>query len=67
MGLGKQMQATLDDCLSLLSDEKPVTIRQCIQSLGKIASSKPELDDKIVSGLIFIKLTDMKETMRKSV
>jgi hypothetical protein len=62
-----RIQATLDDCLPLLIDEKPVTIRQCIQSLGKIASSKPESDDKIVSGLISIKLTDIKETMRKSV
>jgi hypothetical protein len=62
-----RMKNTLDDCLSLLNDEKPITIRQCIQSLGKIASSKPELDEKIVSGLISIKLMDIKETMRKSV
>lgn len=58
---------TLDECLQLLTDEKPITIRQCIPSLGKIAFSKPELDDKIVSALISINLTDIKETMRKSV
>lgn len=58
---------TLDECLQLLTDEKPITIRQCIQSLGKIAFSKPELDDKIISALISINLTDIKETMRKSV
>ena len=62
-----RMQDTLGNCLQLLNDEKPVTIRQCISSLDKIASSKPEVDDKIVSGLLSVKLTDIKETMRKSV
>jgi len=58
---------TLDECLKLLNDEKPITIRQCIQSLGKIASSKPELNEKIASGLISLNLMAVKETMRKSI
>ena len=56
----------IDDCLQLLNDEKPITIRQCIQSLGKIASSKPDLNDKIASRLISFNLMAVKETMRKS-
>jgi len=62
-----RMEDTIDEHLSLLNDEKPITIRQCIQSLGKIASAKPGLNDKITSGLISLNLMDIKETMRKSV
>jgi len=38
-----KMEDTIDEYLTLLNDEKPITIRQCIQSLGKIASCKPNL------------------------
>lgn len=57
----------LDDYLALLNDEKPITIRQCIQSLGKIAVAKPELNDKIASRLIAFDIMAVKETMRKSI
>lgn len=60
-------EATIDDCLTLLNDEKPVTIRQCIQALGKIASAKPGLNDKIASRLISFDLMAVKETMQKSI
>jgi len=58
---------TIDEYLSLLNDEKPITVRQCIQALGKIASTKPGLNDKIASGLITLDLMAVKETMRKSI
>jgi len=58
---------TVDECLQLLNDEKPITIRQCIQSLGKIASSKPGLNDQIASRLISFDVMAVKETMRKSI
>lgn len=58
---------TIDEYLSLLNDEKPITIRQCIQSLGKIVSAKPGLNDKIASRLITFDLMAVKETMRKSI
>lgn len=57
----------IDEYLMLLNDEKPITIRQCIQALGKIASFKPGLNDKIASGLINLELMAVKETMRKSI
>lgn len=60
-----RLDDTIEECLQLLNDEKPFTIRQCIQSLGKIASAKPGLNDKIASSLISINLMDVKETMRK--
>ncbi|HOM03110.1 MAG TPA: hypothetical protein PLH43_09810, partial [Acetivibrio sp.] len=62
-----RMEETIDEYLALLEDEKPITIRQCIQSLGKIASAKPELNEKIASGLISLDIMAVKETMRKSI
>ena len=62
-----KIEDTIDECLQLLNDEKPITVRQCIQSLGEVASSKPELNDKIASGLISVNLMAVKETMRKSI
>lgn len=60
-------EETLDACLGLLRDEKPITVRQCVQALGKIAAAKPELGGKIVKALILVNLTEIKETMRKPV
>ncbi|SMC68669.1 hypothetical protein [Papillibacter cinnamivorans] len=34
---GGQAKEALDDCFSLLSDERPITIRQCIQSLENLS------------------------------
>jgi hypothetical protein len=62
-----RMQDTIDEYLMLLKDEKPITIRQCIQSLGKIVLAKQGSNDKIASGLISFDLMDVKETMRKSI
>ncbi len=62
-----RMEDTIDEYLNLLTDEKPITIRQCIQSLGKIVLSKPGLNDEIVSRLNSFNLMSIKETMRKSI
>jgi hypothetical protein len=62
-----RMEEIIDEYLALLKDEKPITIRQCIQSLGKIASAKPGLNDKIASRLISFDIMAVKETMRKSI
>lgn len=62
-----KMENTIDDYLMSLNDPKPITIRQCIQSLGKISSAKPGLNDKIASRLISFDIMAVKETMRKSI
>lgn len=62
-----RMEDTLDEYLRLLNDEKPITVRQCIQSLGRIVSAKPGLTGKIVPCLITFDLMSVKETMRKSI
>jgi hypothetical protein len=64
---GNRMEDTIDEFLMLLNDEKPITMRQCIQSLGKIALAKPGLNNKIASRLISFDLIAVKETMRKSI
>jgi len=62
-----RMEDTIDEYLILLNDERPITIRQCIQALGKIAAAKPGLNDKIASSLISFDIMAVKETMRKSI
>jgi hypothetical protein len=57
----------LDCYLKLLNDEKPITIRQSIQSIGKIAEAKPQLLEKISNALMELNLENVKETMRKSI
>lgn len=62
-----RMNGTIDEYLALLKDEKPITVRQCIQSLGEIARYKPDLSGKIAERLISFDMTEIRETMRKSV
>lgn len=62
-----RMEKTIDEYLALLNDEKPITIRQCIQWLGKIISAKPGLNDMIAIRLFSFDIMAVKETMRKSI
>jgi len=51
--------------LSFCDDEKPVTVRQCIQGLNKIIPYKKTCLTAIVDRLIAIDLMQRKETQRK--
>lgn len=62
-----RLNEVLDDCFSLLLDEKPITIRYCAQSLGKIAQYKKELGGRIASRLAAFDITAVRETMRKPI
>jgi hypothetical protein len=62
-----RMENVIGEYLELLNDEKPITIRQCIQSLGKIAPYKPGLNEKIAGRLVSFNLMAVKETMRRSI
>ncbi len=55
----------LEDYLKLLQDEKPITVRQCIQALPVILEYAPELWNPISDRLVSLSFTDYKETMRK--
>ena len=54
-----------DRYLSFCDDEKPVTVRQCIQSLNKIIPYKKSCLSMIVDRLVAIDLMQRKETQRK--
>jgi hypothetical protein len=60
-----RLEAILDRYLALCDDEKPVTVRQCIQGLCKIVPYKPLLHARIADRLISIDLAQRKETQRK--
>ena len=51
--------------LSYCDDEKPVTVRQCIQGLEKIVPFKTNLRGDITEKLISISIPDRKDTQRK--
>ena len=58
-------EAVFDDYCALLGDEKPITVRQCIQSFEDIVPHKPLLNSKIADILMNINILNAKETMRK--
>ncbi len=60
-----KFDAIIDLYLSFCDDEKPVTVRQCIQNLCKIVPYKENCHSKIVDKLISIDLMQRKETQRK--
>jgi hypothetical protein len=58
---------SIDSYLNCLEDEKPITIRICIQNLKYIVMNKEDLMDKIIDRLVSLDISKIKETMRKSV
>ena len=63
----EQTAAMLDGYLALLHDEKPITVRQSIQSLLYILPSHPALCGRISASLLSLSLLDIRDTMRKLV
>lgn len=57
----------IDNYLKLLNDEKPITVRQAIQSLIKIVESKPALSGKIAKSLMELDIIAIRESMRKPI
>lgn len=62
-----KLDNTIDEYLDILGDEKPITVRQCIQSLSKMIPYKPKYCEKIAGALLAFNFDDVKETMRKSI
>jgi hypothetical protein len=54
-----------DEYYTIFNDEKPITVRQCIQSLSKIVPYKNHLHMEIANKIMSINITEIKETMRK--
>ena len=59
------VRACLPGCFALLSDEKPITARQAIQALGKIARDAPSAAPQIAQALMGMDVLAARETMRK--
>ncbi|MEN6418689.1 MAG: hypothetical protein ABFC73_07180 [Clostridiaceae bacterium] len=59
--------AALEAYCNGLSDEKPITVRQCVQGLKPIVNAHPELCGGVSAHLLALDLTAIKETMRKLV
>ena len=56
--------AILDDYLAHVTDEKPITARQCIKALVQVGLAKPQYIPKILSCLKNTDLTTYKDSMR---
>lgn len=54
----------LPDYLSHITDEKPITARQCIQALAQVGLAKPQYIGRIRSGFRSADLSKYKDTMR---
>jgi hypothetical protein len=62
-----RMAACIDPYLARLRDEKPITIRQCIQHLSSIVPYHEKLVPRIADALVRFDHRAVRETMRKLV
>jgi len=60
-----KFEVSFDEFCALLNDEKPITVRQCIQAFADIVPYKPEMRGKIAGALMSVDILSAKETMRK--
>ena len=59
-----RFDTVMDEYLSHITDEKPITARQCIQALSQIAEAKPQYIPMIVTALQSADLSQYKDSMR---
>jgi hypothetical protein len=62
-----KFERIMDDYLINLHYDKPITVRQCIQSLQNIIPYKEHLQFIIADRLMALDILSVKETMRKSI
>lgn len=62
-----KLDDVIADYLVLVQDEKPITVRQCIQSLSKIIPYARHLSKVIAEKLMSVDILSIRETMRKSI
>lgn len=60
----RRFDAILPEYLSHVTDEKPITARQCIQALAEIGTAKPQYIPVILSSLQSADLSKYKDSMR---
>lgn len=59
-----KFSAVISDYLSHITDEKPITARQCIKALAQVGQYKPEYIPRILNSLENADLTKYKDSMR---
>lgn len=59
-----RFDSILDDYLAHITDEKPITARQCIQALAQVGLAKPQYIEKILWNLRCADLSKYKDSMR---
>ena len=59
-----RFDAILDDYLAHVTDEKPITARQCIKALRQIGLAKPQYISKIITHFRNADLSKYKDSMR---
>ena len=59
-----RFDALVDEFLSHVTDENPITARQCVQALPEIASAKPNLIPQIRAALETADLSGYRDSMR---
>ena len=59
-----RFDAILDDYIAHVTDEKPITARQCIKALAQVGMAKPQYISQILSCLHGADLSKYKDSMR---
>ncbi len=59
-----RFDAVISDYLAHITDEKPITARQCIKALINVGLAKPQYVPRILSSLHEADLTKYKDSMR---
>ena len=59
-----RFDAILEDYLAHITDEKPITARQCIKALAQVGLAKPQYIPRILSSLKKADLSKYKDSMR---
>ena len=59
-----RFDTVITDFLAHITDEKPITARQCIKALAQVGSAKPQYIPRILSCLHEADLSSYKDSMR---
>ncbi len=59
-----RFEAIMPGFLSHITDEKPITARQCVKALAEVGRAKPELVPKILAALGSADLSGYRDSMR---
>ena len=60
----KRLSAVLPGFLSHITDDKPITARQCVQALAELGTTKPQYIPEILRSLESADLSKYRDSMR---